>query len=137
MSDQNTPFPTELIAGIRERLRWKVLLFVGPPLAGKGTQASRLSQLLQIPSISSGDVFRKETASGSELGKKMKEYMDKGELIPNDLTTKLLTDTLGAKEFQNGFIMDGYPRNVSHLPIFDDILADLDRKVILQASYTC
>ena len=101
MADQNN-----LVEAIRNRLKWKVLLLVGPPLSGKGTQASRLSNLLRIPAVSSGDIFRKEVASGSELGRKMKEFMDRGELIPNDLTTKLLTEKLGAKEFQHGFIMD-------------------------------
>jgi adenylate kinase len=107
-----------------------VLLFIGPPLAGKGTQANRLSNLLGIPAVSSGDIFRREAASGSELGQKMKSFMERGELIPNELTTALLTEKLGAKEFHGGFIMDGYPRNLSHLPIFDQILADIDYKVI-------
>ncbi len=114
---------------IKQRLPFHVLVLVGPPLAGKGTQAARLSQLLGIPAVSTGDLFRQEAATGSELGIQMKSYMDRGELIPNDLTTKFLVQKLSHESFQAGLILDGYPRNPSHLPILDSILADLDRKI--------
>jgi len=118
------------VEAIKRKLPFHVLLLVGPPLAGKGTQAARLSAVLGIPAVSSGDLFRGEVAKGTELGKQMKAYMDRGELIPNELTTTFLTEKLAEAEFQNGFILDGYPRNPSHLTILEGILADLDRNIL-------
>lgn len=102
---------------------------LGAPLAGKGTQARLLSQSLSIPTLSTGDLFRSESASGSELGKKMKSYMDQGLLIPNELTTELLSNTLQKPEYENGVILDGYPRAISHLEILEGILLRLDREL--------
>lgn len=106
-----------------------VIVMLGAPLAGKGTQARLLSQTLGVPTLSTGDLFRSEAASGSELGLKMKSYMDQGLLIPNDLTTELLTVTLQKAEYENGVILDGYPRAISHLEILEGILLRLDREL--------
>jgi adenylate kinase len=106
-----------------------VIVMLGAPLAGKGTQANLLSKALGIPALSSGDLFRSEVASGSELGQKMKSFMDKGLLIPNELTTELLETTLKKEMYQKGLIMDGYPRAISHLEILEGILLRLDREL--------
>lgn len=102
---------------------------LGAPLAGKGTQARLLSHSLGIPTLSTGDLFRSEAASGSELGQRMKSYMDQGLLIPNDLTTELLSVTLQKPEYEKGVLLDGYPRAISHLEILEGILLRLDREL--------
>lgn len=106
-----------------------VIVMLGAPLAGKGTQARLLSQSLGVPTLSTGDLFRAEAASGSDLGQRMKSYMDQGLLIPNELTTELLKTTLQKPLYEKGVLLDGYPRAISHLEILQGILLELDREL--------
>lgn len=114
-------------------------MFLGAPFSGKGTQVDLLKDRINIPALQSGDLFRKESQSGSELGIKMAAYMNSGQLIPDDLTIDLITKTLSSAEYQNGVIMDGYPRNIDHLIIFENILGsinlEIDAIVVLDADY--
>ena len=117
------------VASVQELLGCDVIVLIGAPLAGKSTQGTLLGKILERPYVSSGDLFRAEVALGSELGRQIKTYMDAGELIPNELTTTFLTAKLSDSLYQNGMILDGYPRNLSHLPIIEDILKNLDRSI--------
>ena len=114
---------------IARSLRNSVILLVGSPLSGKSTQGKLLGKVLQRPYVSTGDLFRDEVRTGSILGQEMKRYMDNGELIPNELTTTFLTRKFNDPLYEEGMILDGYPRNLSHLPIFKQILSNLNRKV--------
>jgi len=89
----------------------KIMIF-GPPGSGKGTYASRLSAHYGIPQISTGDLFRAEKAAGTPLGKQVAEYMSKGLLVPDDITTKVLKERVAKHDCKNGFILDGYPRTI-------------------------
>jgi adenylate kinase len=120
-----------IVDNIDKVLENSVILFVGAPLSGKGTQGNLLGKALKRPYVSSGDLFRNEVNSGSEFGKEIKKYMDNGELIPNELTTNFLTDKLSDTIYNNGMILDGYPRNLSHVEIFDKILINLNRKIFV------
>ena len=115
---------------VQEWLGCDVIILIGAPLSGKGTQGKLLAEALGRPCVSTGDLFRAEAASGSALGQEMKKFMDAGELIPNELTTAFLTDRLSDSAYQNGMILDGYPRNPSHLPIVEKILDRLDRRIL-------
>ncbi|MDQ1060644.1 adenylate kinase [Arthrobacter globiformis] len=98
------------------------ILLIGPPGSGKGTQAHRLSGQLHIPEISTGDMFRSHLANGSPLGREIKEVLDAGNLVPDNLTTAMLRERLQERDARNGFLLDGYPRNVSQMDDLDDIL---------------
>jgi adenylate kinase len=119
------------IDNIDQLLENSVILLVGSPLSGKSTQGNLLGKVLKRPYVSSGDLFRNEVNSGSILGQEIKKYMDNGELIPNELTTSFLTNKLSDEIYNNGMILDGYPRNLSHLQIFNEILMNLDRKIFV------
>jgi adenylate kinase len=88
------------------------LILLGPPGAGKGTQASKLKEKFDIPHISTGDIFRENIKKGTELGKKAKEYMDKGALVPDELVIGIVTSRLSEDDCKNGFVLDGFPRTV-------------------------
>lgn len=98
------------------------LVLLGPPGAGKGTQAVKIAEKYQIPHISTGDIFRKNVKEGTPLGKKAKEYMDKGELVPDELVVELVTDRLDAADCKNGFLLDGFPRTVFQAEKLDQYL---------------
>jgi len=107
-----------------------VFLFFGPPGAGKGTLASLVAPELDLEHVSTGDMFRSEAQSGSELGKKLKEIMDSGKLVTDDLTIEIVKKkmvSLGKK----GIILDGFPRTVDQAAALDKMLVDIDRKVDL------
>ena len=108
-----------------------VILLMGSPLSGKGTQGNLLGKTFDRPYVSSGDLFRDEVKSGSDLGQEMKKHMESGELIPNQLTKQFLINKLSQPIYQNGIVLDGYPRNISHLPTFEQIFENLDEKVSL------
>ena len=101
------------------------LLIMGPQGVGKGTQAALLSKHFGIPAISTGDIFRYNIRNETELGKRVKAYTDKGELVPDELTNSIVKDRLGQEDAKNGWILDGYPRNVSQVRALDDMLAEL------------
>lgn len=113
------------------------LLLIGPPGAGKGTQAARLSQAYGIPAISTGDIFRENVKNGTELGVKAKGYMDAGQYVPDSLTNELVRDRLGQDDVIDGFLLDGYPRTLQQVEELDDILgvsgSSLDAVVVLTA----
>lgn len=91
----------------------KILIFLGPPGSGKGTQASRLSKYLEIPHISTGDLFRENIKNETDLGKKVKAIIDSGRLVPDELVLDMLFDRVGHADCAGGYILDGFPRRVS------------------------
>ena len=100
------------------------LLLIGPPGAGKGTQASKLSEVFAIPAISTGDIFRANVKNETPLGLEAKSYMDRGAYVPDDLTNKLVRDRLQNPDCANGFLLDGYPRTADQVEELDSILKE-------------
>ncbi|PYY37660.1 adenylate kinase [Curtobacterium sp. MCJR17_055] len=100
------------------------LIIVGPPGAGKGTQAGRIASALGIPAISTGDIFRKNVADGTPLGQRAKALMDAGEYVPDDLTNALVRDRLAEPDAEQGFLLDGYPRTTAQVEYLDALLAE-------------
>ncbi|MFI6341360.1 adenylate kinase [Streptomyces sp. NPDC050535] len=98
------------------------IVLVGPPGAGKGTQAAFLATNLSIPHISTGDLFRANISQQTELGKLAKSFMDKGELVPDEVTIAMAKDRMEQADAENGFLLDGFPRNVSQAEALDDML---------------
>ncbi|MEU6094009.1 adenylate kinase [Streptomyces sp. NPDC047079] len=98
------------------------IVLVGPPGAGKGTQAAFLAKNLSIPHISTGDLFRANISQQTELGKLAKSYMDRGELVPDEVTIAMAKDRMEQPDAQNGFLLDGFPRNVQQAEALDDML---------------
>lgn len=101
------------------------ILLMGPPGAGKGTQAEKLTQILSIPHISTGDMFRKAQKEGTELGLKAKSFMEKGLLVPDEVTIGIVRERLAEDDCKAGFLLDGFPRTVQQADALDTILADL------------
>ncbi|MCT1717516.1 adenylate kinase [Dermabacter hominis] len=101
------------------------LLIVGPPGAGKGTQAERIVEKLDVPAISTGDIFRANVSNETELGVLAKSYMDKGEYVPDSVTNEMVESRLGEDDAANGFLLDGYPRTVAQVEALDGILDKL------------
>ena len=104
-------------------------VLLGPPGAGKGTQAVKIVEKYNIPHISTGDIFRENIKNGTELGKKAQEYMNKGELVPDELVIDLATDRLLADDCKNGFLLDGFPRTVYQAEKLDEFLAAHGQKL--------
>lgn len=104
----------------------KNIIFIAPPAAGKGTQSKLVSTEYNIPHISTGDLLRDEVSSGSELGTYLKEEMDKGNLIKDETITVLLKNRLSMEDCKNGYILDGYPRNITQAKIYEDLLSELN-----------
>ena len=102
------------------------IILMGPPGAGKGTQAEKLVDLYQIPHISTGDMFRKAQKDGTELGLKAKSYMDQGQLVPDEVTVGIVKERLAEADCKEGFLLDGFPRTVQQADALDTILAELD-----------
>jgi adenylate kinase len=100
------------------------LLLVGPPGAGKGTQATVLSERLGVPHVSSGDLFRANIGNATPLGQKAKSYLDAGELVPDEITNEMVRDRLAEPDAQAGFVLDGFPRNKSQAEVLTGMLAD-------------
>ncbi|WP_405784321.1 adenylate kinase [Streptomyces sp. NBC_01378] len=98
------------------------IVLVGPPGAGKGTQATRLAEKLRIPHISMGDLFRANISQQTELGQLAKSYMDAGNLVPDEVTIAMAKDRLEQPDAKGGFLLDGFPRNVSQAQALDDLL---------------
>ena len=120
------------------------IVLLGPPGAGKGTQAKQLAQKTQLPHISTGDLLRQNVAQGSALGIEAKDFMDKGLLVPDELVTSMLNERFKQPDVKEGFILDGYPRNLNQAKTLDqnlkamnmaiDLVVDLDSSepVIIQ-----
>lgn len=100
------------------------LVLVGPPGAGKGTQAERMAERLDVPHISTGDLFRANLKQETELGLEAKRYMDAGDLVPDEVTVGMVRDRLGDPDAEKGFILDGFPRNTAQAASLGEILAD-------------
>ncbi len=98
------------------------LILVGPPGAGKGTQAVQLAKHYKIPHISTGDIFRANLKNGTELGKQAQSFMDRGELVPDSVTNEMVRERLGNSDVGNGFLLDGFPRNTNQAEVLDGIL---------------
>ncbi len=113
------------------------LLLVGPPGAGKGTQAELLCEYLEIPAVSTGAIFREHTAAGDELGQLADSFTSRGELVPDDVTNRMVDVRLDCEDVTGGFLLDGYPRNVDQVHALDRLLAarnwTLDAVVLLHA----
>lgn len=103
------------------------LILVGPPGAGKGTQAVNLAAHFSIPHISTGDIFRSNLKEGTPLGIEAKSYMDRGELVPDEVTNKMVKDRLGRSDVESGFLLDGFPRNVFQAEVLRAILNEKQR----------
>jgi len=101
------------------------LVLLGPPGAGKGTQATRLAAGLGVPAISTGDIFRSNISGGSELGRLAKNYLDAGRLVPDDVTNEMVRDRLSQADCRTGFLLDGYPRTVAQVHALDGMLSGL------------
>jgi len=101
------------------------VVLVGPPGAGKGTQAEFIAERFSIPKISTGDIFRANVSGGTKLGILAKSYMDAGDLVPDEVTVAMVRDRLGEPDAAGGFLLDGFPRNVAQAYELDSILNDL------------
>ena len=115
------------------------LLIMGPQGVGKGTQAAKLAEHFGIPAISTGDIFRYNLKNQTELGKQAQAFIDKGELVPDELTNSIVKDRLAMDDAQGGWILDGYPRNASQVEALDTMLEELgtplDAVVALNADH--
>ena len=111
------------------------LLIIGPPGAGKGTQATRIAERYEIPAISTGDIFRANIKGGTELGKQVQAIIERGELVPDSLTNEIVADRLAQSDAAAGFLLDGYPRTVDQVTALDEMLEgdSLDAVVLLEA----
>ena len=105
------------------------IIMLGAPGAGKGTQAKMIAEKYGLPHISTGDIFRANIKNGTELGKEAKEYMDKGLLVPDELTVRLLLDRVAQDDCKNGYVLDGFPRTIPQAEVLDEKLSDLGEKV--------
>ncbi len=105
------------------------IVFLGPPGAGKGTQAKKIAEKYGIPQISTGDMFREHLSKGTELGKKAKEYMDKGALVPDEIVLGMVEERLKQPDCDKGFILDGFPRTVPQAEALDKLLEKMGKKI--------
>ena len=105
------------------------IVLVGPPGAGKGTQAQFIASHLAIPKISTGDIFRSNVTQGTPLGRQAKEYMDRGDLVPDEVTIAMVRDRLSEDDAQAGFLLDGFPRNVPQAETLKKQLMDWDTRL--------
>lgn len=105
------------------------VVLLGPPGAGKGTQAKRLAQALDVPHVSSGDLFRDHLSRETELGLLAQEYMERGDLVPDDVTVGMVIERIGRPDCENGVILDGFPRTLSQAEALDEALAERSQRV--------
>ena len=105
------------------------LLVLGPQGSGKGTQAKRISETRGIPHVSTGDMFRAAIAAGTPLGQRVEPILASGELVPDELTIALIRARLGEDDARDGFVLDGYPRNIEQAEALDKMLADIGRAI--------
>ena len=107
------------------------IIMLGAPGAGKGSQASRIAKEYQLPHISTGDIFRANLKEETELGKRAKSFMDKGELVPDDITIAMLLDRIHKEDCKNGYILDGFPRTIPQAEALKEALAKKNEKIDL------
>ena len=107
----------------------RFLILLGPPMSGKGTQASRMSEKLGIPQISSGDLFRYNIKNQTELGMEARKYMDRGDLVPDKVTIGMVAERLNRPDCEQGALLDGFPRTTPQAKALEEILADLGGKL--------
>lgn len=105
------------------------IIMLGAPGAGKGTQAKMIAEKYQIPHISTGDIFRANIKNGTELGKEAKTYMDKGELVPDELTVRILLDRVAQPDCEKGYVLDGFPRTIPQAEVLDQELTKRNEKI--------
>lgn len=105
------------------------VIIMGPPCAGKGTQAERLAKEFALPHISTGDIFRSAVKEGTEMGKKAKEYMDKGHLVPDEIVVGIVKERLSRPDCKEGAFLDGFPRTVNQAEALDEVLRELNMKI--------
>lgn len=113
------------------------LLIIGPPGAGKGTQAAKIAERYGVPAISTGDIFRANIKGGTELGTQVQQIIERGELVPDSLTNEIVADRLQQPDAAEGFLLDGYPRTVDQVAALDAMLApigaELDAVILIEA----
>lgn len=105
------------------------IIMLGAPGAGKGTQAKMIAEKYQVPHISTGDIFRANIKKGTELGMEAKKYMDQGQLVPDELTVRILLDRVAQDDCSNGYVLDGFPRTIPQAEVLDSALAKLGDKI--------
>lgn len=105
------------------------IIMLGAPGAGKGTQAKMIAEKYTVPHVSTGDIFRANIKEGTELGRKAKEYMDKGELVPDELTVSILLDRVSKDDCKNGYVLDGFPRTIPQAEVLDRELEKLGEAI--------
>lgn len=105
------------------------IIMLGAPGAGKGTQAKRIADKWQIPHISTGDIFRANIKNGTELGMEAKKYMDRGALVPDELTVKILLDRVAQEDCKDGYVLDGFPRTIPQAEVLDEALTKLGESI--------
>lgn len=105
------------------------LILIGPPGAGKGTQATLIAEKFAIPHISTGAIFRANVAEGTDLGVEAQSYMERGEYVPDSVTNAMVRNRLAEPDTGNGFLLDGYPRTLAQVDELDSILADLGKQL--------
>lgn len=115
--------------GVKKEETGMKIIMLGAPGAGKGTQAKQIADKYSIPHISTGDIFRANLKAGTDLGKKAKEYMDQGLLVPDELTCDLVMDRIGQEDCKNGFVLDGFPRTIPQAEALDAALAKINEKM--------
>jgi adenylate kinase len=106
-----------------------IVILMGPPGSGKGTQAEVLAGRLGVPAISTGEIFRASVAGETELGRKAKQYLDAGEYVPDQLTNAMVRERLAEDDTRSGFLLDGYPRTLDQVAVLDELLAAQDRRL--------
>ncbi len=105
------------------------IIMLGAPGAGKGTQAKMIAEKYQIPHVSTGDIFRANIKNGTELGMEAKKYMDQGQLVPDELTVKILLDRVAKDDCKNGYVLDGFPRTIPQAQVLDEALSKLGESI--------
>lgn len=105
------------------------IIMLGAPGAGKGTQAKMIAEKYSIPHVSTGDIFRANIKNGTELGMEAKKYMDQGQLVPDELTVKILLDRVAQPDCEKGYVLDGFPRTIPQAEVLDNALAKLGESI--------